>query len=292
MKINFGSHVIDIIIENITIIWFNGIDIMNALGYKEHKKALQYTVSKNNKKKLKNIKSKNKSDFNYQTIYINESGLYELLLSSTKPNAKEFKKWITNDILPSLRKKNYYKMKKSHNNELTKLNKQLNFIKSQNKTLKRDLKKESYPKNNLLYVIDYSTKDEENVYRIGITKDLTKRKQIYNTHTLHKHKVVHMVNHKCPHKLEKCLQSLLYDYRYKNKKDFYVIPLKQLKIATTKCIKSMDCMDKFKNQNGGGMVPDIINNKINSINKQIKYYNNKIVKLTKEYNKQKYTMYY
>lgn len=43
-----------------------------------------------------------------QTAFINESGLYSLILSNKLPKAKEFKHWVTNEILPSIRKTGQY----------------------------------------------------------------------------------------------------------------------------------------------------------------------------------------
>ena len=43
-------------------------------------------------------------------FFINESGFYSLILSSKLPTAKEFKRWITSEVLPSIRKKGYYDM--------------------------------------------------------------------------------------------------------------------------------------------------------------------------------------
>ena len=43
-----------------------------------------------------------------KTFYINESGLYSLIIRSNKSEAKQFKRWITNDVLPSLRKTGSY----------------------------------------------------------------------------------------------------------------------------------------------------------------------------------------
>jgi prophage antirepressor-like protein len=42
------------------------------------------------------------------TVVINESGLYNLILSSRKPEAKRFKKWVTSEVLPSIRKTGSY----------------------------------------------------------------------------------------------------------------------------------------------------------------------------------------
>ncbi|MBS7004311.1 MAG: hypothetical protein KH199_11465 [Enterocloster clostridioformis] len=43
-----------------------------------------------------------------ETIIINESGLYSLVLSSKLPNAKKFKRWVTSEVLPSIRKNGGY----------------------------------------------------------------------------------------------------------------------------------------------------------------------------------------
>lgn len=43
-----------------------------------------------------------------ETIIINESGLYSLILSSKMPNAKKFKRWVTSEVLPSIRKTGGY----------------------------------------------------------------------------------------------------------------------------------------------------------------------------------------
>ena len=42
--------------------------------------------------------------------YINESGLYNLILKSQKPEAKQFKQWVTSEVLPSIRKTGSYSM--------------------------------------------------------------------------------------------------------------------------------------------------------------------------------------
>ncbi|EDM22368.1 BRO family, N-terminal domain protein [Bacteroides caccae ATCC 43185] len=49
---------------------------------------------------------------------VNESGLYTLILQSRKPEAKPFRKWVTSEVLPSIRKKGYYGIKKQANNYL------------------------------------------------------------------------------------------------------------------------------------------------------------------------------
>ena len=62
----------------------------------------------------------------------------------------------------------------------------------------------------------------------------------------------------CPLQYETCLRSMLYNYRIKNKKDFYECDIKKIKTAFEKCEDSIKCM----NQNGGSK---LINNKILTI---------------------------
>ena len=94
--------------------------------------------------------------------------------------------------------------------------------------MKNDLKKNKFPNGALVYIIDYSDDDinVDGIFRLGKTDNLTKRKQIYNTHMLHKRKAMLFVIHTeitdKPLQFENCLRSMLYDYRYKNKKDFYI----------------------------------------------------------------------
>ena len=52
--------------------------------------------------------SESGSKYKSKTTFINESGLYSLILSSKLPQAKEFKRWVTNEVLPQIRKTGGY----------------------------------------------------------------------------------------------------------------------------------------------------------------------------------------
>lgn len=71
---------------------------------------------------------------------------------------------------------------------------------------------------------------------------------------MHNKKVAIFKETKCPEQLEKCLQSFLYEYRYKNKKDYYMCSLSTIKREFKKCICGIKCM---KSQNGGTTFIDI-----------------------------------
>ena len=85
--------------------WFVGKDVAEALGYSTTRDALDRHVEKEDKNTVVNPDG-NRGNPN-MTI-INESGLYCLILSSKLPGAKEFKHWITHDVIPSIRKTGAY----------------------------------------------------------------------------------------------------------------------------------------------------------------------------------------
>jgi hypothetical protein len=94
-----------------------------------------------------------------------------------------------------------------------------------------------------------------------MTTDMNKRKKIHDTHTFHKHTVVYYKLFECPQSLENCVRSMLYSYRYRDKKDFYQCSLNIIKKAIMKCRKSIDCIKSMGKQNGG-FISDINNLKL------------------------------
>ena len=94
-------------------VWFRGKDIANALGYENTTKAIRDHVEEEDKSKLEELDKNETFSSTYHdkiTIYINESGLYNLILKSQKPEAKQFKQWVTSEVLPSIRKTGSYSM--------------------------------------------------------------------------------------------------------------------------------------------------------------------------------------
>ena len=85
-------------------VWFVGKDVAEALGYSNPNDALK-----------KRVDNEDKGVANCDTLggkqgmtIINESGLYSLILSSKLPQAKEFKRWVTTEVIPSIRKHGGY----------------------------------------------------------------------------------------------------------------------------------------------------------------------------------------
>lgn len=86
--------------------WFVGKDIAAALGYSDTADALKKHVDSEDKLTRRFADSGQ----NREMYVINESGLYSLILSSKLPAAKQFKRWVTSEVLPALRKTGQYQI--------------------------------------------------------------------------------------------------------------------------------------------------------------------------------------
>jgi prophage antirepressor-like protein len=243
--ITFENNKIIIICDNNNKIWFNAKQICVALKYKDTKQVITNNVDKEDKIQLKNMEINFKVKQQPDSIYINESGLYSLLLLSRTKKAKKFVKWIKNDVLPLIRQNNIF----STDTEITKLQKKINELEKKNKILLNDLKVEKFPEGAMVYIVEEYDIDNELYYRLGKTDDMNKRIKIYNTHSIHNKNVPHYVEVLCPIQLETCIRSMLYKYRYKNRKDLFRCSLAKAKKAFTECVNSIKCVEK---QDGGG----------------------------------------
>lgn len=84
--------------------WFVGKDVAEALGYKDTVNALKAHIDDEDKRGWQITTPSGEQ----QMTIINESGLYSLVLSSKLPTAKKFKRWITAEVIPSIRKHGAY----------------------------------------------------------------------------------------------------------------------------------------------------------------------------------------
>lgn len=252
--IKYGKSRIEIIIDDNDDFWFRAIDSAKALGYKDIKDALKRHVDKEDVIALRNIDFRNTTKMHPHTLFISESGFYDLTLRSQLSTAKKFKHWLTHEVLPSIRKYGKYKLKKEYEKKHLEIIKRINNLEKENANMRRDLRKEKYPEGGIVYVIDYS--EDQEIYRIGRTSNMNSRKKVYDSHTLHKHDVVYEKKTNDPIRLESCLKSMLRGKRYKNNKDFYVCSLSTIKKSFNMCLKSMREVDK--DQIGGNSLGESI----------------------------------
>ena len=101
-------------------IWFKAVVVATILKYTNQRKAILDHVDPEDKIKLSELMSKSKRNESFRlktdplkgnegnSVYINESGLYSLVLRSKLESAKEFKRWVMSEVLPSIRKTGRY----------------------------------------------------------------------------------------------------------------------------------------------------------------------------------------
>lgn len=86
--------------------WFVGRDVAEVLGYSNTRDA----ISKHVDEEDKGVAKCDTPSGAQQMTIINESGMYSLILSSKLPNAKKFKRWVTSEVLPAIRKTGSYNL--------------------------------------------------------------------------------------------------------------------------------------------------------------------------------------
>lgn len=101
-----GQEVRTVIVDNEP--WFVANDVANVLGYSNQRDALSKHVDGEDKITLTSQNATLENIPNRGLSAINESGLYSLILSSKLPQAKEFKRWVTSEVLPTIRKNGMY----------------------------------------------------------------------------------------------------------------------------------------------------------------------------------------
>jgi len=114
--------------------WFVGKDIAEALGYGKGK-SLNNAVATHVDEEDKGVTEMMTPGGKQNLIIINESGLYSLILSSKLPNAKKFKRWVTGEVLPAIRKSGHYEAP-TYTPKSTSVGEVVNLIKITRQTMK------------------------------------------------------------------------------------------------------------------------------------------------------------
>lgn len=98
---NFNNHQVSVMINEKNETMFVAKDVCEILAYKNTSKAINDHTDEDDRCNISLERGGSQ-------ILINESGLYSLVLRSKKPEAKVFKKWVTSEVLPSIRKNGMY----------------------------------------------------------------------------------------------------------------------------------------------------------------------------------------
>ncbi|MDH1766522.1 Bro-N domain-containing protein [Comamonas aquatica] len=99
---NFGAHTVRVIVRDGQP-WFVATDVAMALGYSSPKDAAEHLDADEKGSAITRTPGGDQ-----RVTVINESGLYALVLRSRKPEARKFAKWVTGEVLPSIRKTGSY----------------------------------------------------------------------------------------------------------------------------------------------------------------------------------------
>ena len=109
----FGESQVFTMMDKDDNVWFKGFDIASILGYANTAKAIQNHVDLEDKQTRGCFNEYPKTGLSEKNenkqVMINESGMYSLILRSKLESAKAFKRWITSDVLPTIRKTGKYK---------------------------------------------------------------------------------------------------------------------------------------------------------------------------------------
>ena len=102
---SFGNHEIRTVSDEHGEVWFVANDICAALELGNPHQALETHVDDDDLQRLEAIDNLGRTQL---TNHVNESGLYALIFGSRKESAKRFKRWVTSEVLPAIRKNGYY----------------------------------------------------------------------------------------------------------------------------------------------------------------------------------------
>lgn len=106
LNFEFGENPVRTITKSVDEIWFVGKDVAIALGHTNPERAIRKFVDDEDKGVTKTVTPGGQQE----VTIINEPGVYSLVFASQTENAKQFKRWVTHDVLPSIRKKGYFSL--------------------------------------------------------------------------------------------------------------------------------------------------------------------------------------
>ena len=104
INFNFENHELNTVVIDGQI-WFPATALATALGFANPRQAIATHTDKDDVQKLDTIDSMGRTQ---KVNFVNESGMYALIFGSTKDEAKRFKRWVTSEVLPSIRKTGSY----------------------------------------------------------------------------------------------------------------------------------------------------------------------------------------
>ena len=297
----FNNHEVNIMLDNNNEPWFRAKDIAIVLEYVDTDQAIRKNVDEDDRQHIKDFIPVSQTGLignEKNTIYINESGLYSLIFSSKKEEAKKFKKWITSEVLPALRKHGEYKLKKDLESANLEFQTKLMLKEKENQELKNKvslvnnmvIQRGNIMRTQIFYIATSKKYSMENIFKIGGVehKNLIKsRFNTYNTERPKNDSFFYAAIFLChDYKLvENFISSYLSNFRLPNKKELFRINFNSLLDVTTKIINQLDEYVSYFNCNQQHFIDNLIN--VNEVkeNIQIRNYCSGVWLDTKNHNK-------
>ena len=222
----------------------------------------------------KDIKMLEQSNENKRTVYVNESGLYAVLIRSRSKVAKTFQEWLIEDVLPQIRKQGVYEVQKKLKEELKELEQKLKQTQKELEKFTKKQQRKKYPCGNHVYIIDLDEeKNNEKVYKIGKTDNLEERLKGYNVGRAGPIDFLHTakaVNALC---VESSIRAHLRKYKYANSNDKFQCDLQLIiDVMTDVIMIDNKCHKTCEIENDNALTKYIteLNAKINYVSKYVK----------------------
>jgi prophage antirepressor-like protein len=232
--------------------YFHAKQVCQMLDYVDYHEAIRKNINKNDVFYLKNIVINYKilyKNVQGNTKFINEPGLYTLILRSKKKEATKIFNWITHEVMPSIRKYGIYKLNHKLKKQIDELNNELFEAINKIKVLEHNLKKTKFPEGGMIYiirVIDNTIDIDPNeilYLKFGRTKNMNERKPLYDTCTKNRVQILKTIYVDDPKNIETCVIKKLEHYRIQNKKEYFKCSYNQMIEQIQSCVKFYENKD-------------------------------------------------
>lgn len=245
--LEYNNSKINIIFDNSNTLWFSAIGVASALAYDDTNRAIDMHVSDEYKKQFSELKKFVKNipkNSQPHAIYINEFGLYQFLFESRQPLAEDFRQWVIEKVIPSIKNTGSYKIEEKYKKKLDKLNikleqnnTKLSKSKKEIRILKHNQKRKHYKAKGLVYILRPIDSRNKKLIKLGKTVDFDKRLQTYKTSVPDDMEVLFQIEVKNPYAVEKCAKGIADKFIYRENKEYYECNIKTLKNIILSCDK-------------------------------------------------------
>ena len=232
-------------------IYFHGNEVAKYLEYSNCGDAIYKIVNRDDKVTFHYIKSvldicwDQMINFHPETAFINQDGLFDLVIKSRMPLALQFRKWLYREVIPSILNTGSYvsmELVDQLKKENTELQIQINEAKKNpymNKVQSNRLDNTEY-RTEQLYIITSKEYARNYIFKIGKSADPFKRLPSLNTGMIKDSDQLYICYvHNCLESIhvEKHIHTMLHSYRYKHNREFFVIKFHVLKNIIDRCCR-------------------------------------------------------